>query len=130
MCFVYHYVARNVDMLEKTQQNKLLLSSLSTIASLLILVSNNNMIREVKINIFQPYQQSQNNQSYLNPTNISRRTEIQNTSQNSYTCCQEWISFIVPYRNRKEHLSLFLKAVTYHGKLNSKQNVSYSKVQC
>ena len=117
-------------MLEKNKQNRLLLSLVSIITILLIFVSNNNMIREVKINIFQPYQQSQNNQSYLNPTNISRRTEIQNTSQNSYTCCQEWISFIVPYRNRKEHLSLFLKAVTYHGKLNSKQNVSYSKVQC
>ena len=117
-------------MLEKNKQNRLLLSLVSIITILLIFVSNNNMIREVKINIFQPYQQSQNNQSYLNPTNISRRTEIQNTSQNSCTCCQEWISFIVPYRNRKEHLSLFLKAVTNHGKLNSKQNVSYSKVQC
>ena len=117
-------------MLEKNKQNRLLISLFSIITILLIFVSNNNMIREVKINIFQPYQQSQNNQSYSNPTNISRRTEIQNTSQNSYTCCQELISFIVPYRNRKEHLSLFLKAVRNHGKLNSKQNVSYSKVQC
>ena len=130
LCFVYHYVARNFDMLEKTKQNTLLLSLVSIITILLIFVSNNNMIREVKINIFQPYQQSQNNKSYLNLTNISRRTEIQLTSQNNCNCSQEWISFIVPYRNRKEHLPLFLKALTNHEKLNSKQNVSDSKVQC
>ena len=131
MCFVYHYVARNVDMLEKTQQNRLLLLSLSIITTLLIFVSNNNTIREVKLNIFQPYQQNQNNKSYINLTNISRRTEIQHTSHNNnYNCGQEWTSFIVPYRNRKEHLPLFLKAVINNEKLNSKQNVSDSKVQC
>ena len=128
MCFVYYYVTCNVDMLEKTQQNRLLLLSLSIITTLLIFVSNNNMRREVKINIFQPYQQSQNNKSYINLTNILKRTEIQRTSQNNCNCIQEWTSFIVPYRNRKEHLPLFLKAVTNHEKLNSKQNVSDSTV--
>jgi hypothetical protein len=126
LCFVYHYVTRNVDMLEKTKQYTLLLSLLPIITILLIFVSNNNMIREVKVNIFQPYQQSQSNKSYINLKKISRRTEIQRTSQNNYNCGQEWTSFIVPYRNRKEHLPLFLKAVTNHEKHNSKQNVSDS----
>ena len=133
MCIVYIPTIKshcNVDMLEKIQQNRLLLLSLSIITTLLIFVSNNNMIRDVKINIFQPYQQSQNNKSYINLTNISRRTEMQHTSQNNCNCSQETTSFIVPYRNRKEHLPLFLKAVTNHEKLNSKQNVSDSKVQC
>ena len=112
-------------MLEKTQQNRLLLLSLSIIITLLIFGSNNNMIREVKINNFQPYQKSQNN---VNLKNISRRIEMQQKSQNNFNCSQEWTSFIVPYRNRKEHLPLFLKAVTNHEKLNSKQNVSDSTV--
>ena len=72
-----------------------------------------------------PYQRNQNNLSNLN---ISRRTEIQGAFHNNCNCSQEWTSFIVPYRNRKEHLPLFLKAVTNHEKLNSKQNVSDSTV--
>ena len=85
-----------------------------------------------KINNFHPHQKSQNNQSYINLENISRRTEKNQRTfhNNNYNCGQEWTSFIVPYRNRKEHLPLFLKAVTNHEKLNSKQNVSDSAVQC
>ena len=127
MCFVYHYVARNVDMLEKTKQNRLLILSFSVLTIVLVFVSNNVMIRKETLNNFQPYQKRQNN---INLKNTSRRTKIQRTFRNNCNCSQEWTSFIVPYRNRKEHLPLFLKAVTNHEKLNSKQNVSDSKVQC
>ena len=125
LCFVYHHVARNVDMLEKNQQNRLILS-LSIITILLIFISNHMMTKKAgKINNFHPHQRSQNNQSYINLENISRRTEKNQRTfhNNNYNCGQEWTSFIVPYRNRKEHLPLFLKAVTNHEKLNSKQNV-------
>ena len=113
-------------MLEKTKQNRLLLSSLSILTILLIFISNHMMTRKAgKINNFHPHQKSQNNQSNINLENISRRTEKNQRTfhNNNYNCGQEWTSFIVPYRNRKEHLPLFLKAVTNHEKLNSKQNV-------
>ena len=50
LCFVYHYVARNVDMLEKTKQNRLLILSFSVLTIVLVFVSNNVMIRKETLN--------------------------------------------------------------------------------
>lgn len=44
---------------------------------------------------------------------------------NTYHCDEEWISFVVPYRKREEHLPYFLKAIHKQQKNHSQTNVSF-----
>ena len=46
----------------------------------------------------------------------------------TYQCFEPWTTFVVPFRNREQHLPLYLKAIKTHQIQQNKSNVSKNLV--
>ena len=62
--------------------------------------------------------------SYIHYFNTS--TESIERNYRHYNCDEPWVTFIVPFRDRQQHLPLFLEAIENHQKAQLKSNVSFS----
>ena len=47
----------------------------------------------------------------------------------NYSCDVPWVTFVVPFRDREQHLPLFLEAINHHQKHQMKSNVSQFKTK-
>ena len=64
--------------------------------------------------------------SYIHYFNASTEVIMTSIERNyrNYSCDVTWVTFVVPFRDREQHLPLFLEAIENHQRHQMKSNVS------